>query len=249
MSDDPGRWLDQADLDPDVRRAVEAGQEEAPSDAQLASLAARLGPLLGPGGGPGGDGGGGAEGHGGGGGGAGGTAATGGGVSLAAKAMGGLMAAVAITGVGLFMAVPDRPQSPVHEVAPPADEASPEPVADAPPPLPEGVDAPEPEPAPAVRPTPSPRPPRETDPAAELALIRQAQSALASAPREALAHTVSHERRFGEGALAQEREVVAIDALVRLERLPQARARAARFRARWPRSAHVRRIDVLVPPE
>ncbi|MFK7985251.1 MAG: hypothetical protein AB8I08_04400 [Sandaracinaceae bacterium] len=238
MSDDPGRWLDQADLDPDVRRALTAGREEAPSDAQLSSLAARLGPLLGPGGGPGGSDGGG---------GGGGTAAAGGGASLAAKAMGGLMAAVAVTGVGLFMAVPERVSSPVHETAPAVSEAEPEAPREVPETIPEGLDAPPEVVAPEPRPAPPPA--LETDPAAELALIRQAQSALASSPREALAHTVSHRRRFGDGALAQEREVVAIDALTRLDRVPQARARADRFRSRWPRSAHVRRVDVLVPPE
>ena len=55
-----------------------------------------------------------------------------------------------------------------------------------------------------------------------------------------------HPPRFGDGTLAQEREVVAIEALVALARLPEARERAARFSARWPHSAHARRLAVIL---
>jgi len=57
---------------------------------------------------------------------------------------------------------------------------------------------------------------------------------------------VEHRRRFGDGTLAQEREVLAIDALTRLGRETNAGDRAARFHSRWPRSAHRRRIDVIL---
>lgn len=86
----------------------------------------------------------------------------------------------------------------------------------------------------------------EIDVDAELALLRSAQDALRAEPARALAIAAEHARRFGDGTLAQEREVVAIEALVSLARLPEARERAERFRARWPRSAHVRRLAVIL---
>jgi hypothetical protein len=46
--------------------------------------------------------------------------------------------------------------------------------------------------------------------------------------------------------MAQEREVIAIDALMRLGRADGAKARAGRFHAAWPDSAHGRRVDALV---
>lgn len=81
----------------------------------------------------------------------------------------------------------------------------------------------------------------------ELELVQNAQSALGSDAARALALTSDHARRFPGGALAQERDVIAIDALVRTGRAAEARARAEAFRARYPSSAHLRRIAVLVP--
>lgn len=103
--------------------------------------------------------------------------------------------------------------------------------------------APDPVPVPALAPVPT-RPTQ--DPVAELALLEAAQSALATSPARALAIAQQHARRFPDGALAQEREVIVIDALVRLDRAPDAEARARRFDARWPSSAHRRRIDVIL---
>jgi len=239
MADPPRRLSDDPEAPAALREAIEAGRAELPSDAQLDALAAKLGPLLGPGGG-GGDGG------------AGGgpsveptgVTATG---SIAAKAVGGLgLAAGGIAAVGIATRpsdAPPRPPPPPVE-APAAAEAGP-----APSPLPEGVDVPdlveEPDEAPAGHARRA-APRFETDPAAELALIREAQAALRSNPSEALRLAAEHARRFGVGALGQEREVVAIDALHRLGRDADARARAERFRAQWPRSAHRRRIDVIL---
>jgi hypothetical protein len=81
----------------------------------------------------------------------------------------------------------------------------------------------------------------------ELGLLREAQKALASDPASALRLANRHAQRFSHGLLAQEREVVAIDALTRLGRQPEARARAARFRASHPGSAYLPRIERLVP--
>lgn len=86
-----------------------------------------------------------------------------------------------------------------------------------------------------------PAPPPSEEP--ELSLLRRAQEAVSVAPAEALSLCTTHAARFGAGVLGQEREVIAIDALLRLGRLPEARARAERFRAAYPGSAHTRRID------
>lgn len=86
------------------------------------------------------------------------------------------------------------------------------------------------------------------DPAAEAALVREAQLALRADPARSLARADEHARRFPKGLLAQEREVIAVEALVALGRPDAARARAAAFRRAFPGSPHARRLDVLVPP-
>jgi hypothetical protein len=80
----------------------------------------------------------------------------------------------------------------------------------------------------------------------ELALLARAQAALASDPATALSLVNDHQARFTRGALAQEREVVAIDALLRLGRRSEALGRAVRFNQQFPGSVHARRIDVLL---
>jgi hypothetical protein len=92
--------------------------------------------------------------------------------------------------------------------------------------------APEPVPQPSERP--------------ELSLLRQAQEAVATAPARALSLCATHAERFGGGVLGQEREVIAIDALLRLGRVTEAQGRAERFRATYPGSAHTRRIDAAL---
>lgn len=80
----------------------------------------------------------------------------------------------------------------------------------------------------------------------EIDLLDRAQRALAAAPAEALALSDEHGRRFADGPLAPEREVIAISALVALDRRDEARQRAARFRAEHPGSAYLRRIEVVL---
>lgn len=80
----------------------------------------------------------------------------------------------------------------------------------------------------------------------ELALLARAQAALTGNPGLALALTSDHERKFPSGALVQEREVVAVDALLRLGRRAEAGRRALRFRQEFPASVHGRRLDVLL---
>ncbi|MBN9159966.1 MAG: hypothetical protein BGO98_37340 [Myxococcales bacterium 68-20] len=76
----------------------------------------------------------------------------------------------------------------------------------------------------------------------EVAYLRRAQAALSANPTRALALADDHPSRFPDGVLAQEREVIAIDALVKLRRTTEARARVAAFRVRYPSSAHLARV-------
>ncbi|WP_437955548.1 hypothetical protein WME76_29075 [Sorangium sp. So ce119] len=81
----------------------------------------------------------------------------------------------------------------------------------------------------------------------ELGLLQRAQEALAARPAEALALADAHLARFPGGALAQEREVIAVGALKALGRGGEALARANRFVEAHPSSAYRRRLEILVP--
>jgi len=80
----------------------------------------------------------------------------------------------------------------------------------------------------------------------ELALLARAQAALRTDAGTALRLATEHAQTFPGGALAQEREVIAIDALLRLGQKAEGTARAKAFHQRFPASAHGRRVDVLV---
>ena len=79
--------------------------------------------------------------------------------------------------------------------------------------------------------------PSRPDPvAAEIALIDEARAS--SDPTRALQLCRDHERRFARGILREEREVVAISALISLRRFSEARDRGARFLQSYPVSAY-----------
>lgn len=77
----------------------------------------------------------------------------------------------------------------------------------------------------------------------EAALLDSARSALSTDPQRALALTQEHARRFPHGALSQEREVIAIEALTKLGQTDAAKARGSDFERRYPGSAHQPKID------
>lgn len=86
--------------------------------------------------------------------------------------------------------------------------------------------------------------PAKTESAVEL--LKTAQDRLRTDPGASLALLSEYERRFGSDALTQEREVLTIDAMLRLGQRDRARARATEFFARFPDSSHVRRINVML---
>jgi hypothetical protein len=85
-------------------------------------------------------------------------------------------------------------------------------------------------------------------PGDELVLLEKARRALATDPASALAITDEHVKRFARPSFAQERERLAIDALVRQRRVTEAQQRAARFEATYPGSPHLTRVQALVAP-
>jgi hypothetical protein len=102
----------------------------------------------------------------------------------------------------------------------------------------------------ATRPSQADLPSSDVDgartPEAEAALLGRAHHALGADPSRALALTEEHRRDYPAGLLGQESDLIAIEALAALGRTGDARDRAARFRARYPSSAHLRRIDRLL---
>jgi hypothetical protein len=88
---------------------------------------------------------------------------------------------------------------------------------------------------------PAPAPAHEAAPetglGAERALLDKARAALGRGDNEeCLAIVKTHTDAFARGRLAEEREALAVKALVNLGRAAEARRRGARFRAHYPRS-------------
>jgi hypothetical protein len=155
-------------------------------------------------------------------------------------------AAVAALVAGYFAMrspAPDRAPNPSVPTAPSAPSAPP-PSANAAP----SVPAVEP-PAAAEQPRASAKPvpsalksARERVPD-EAKLLEQARRALSTNPSQALAITRRHQALYPNGALAQEREVIAIEALRRLGKSGQASERADSFEQKYPDSAHRRTVE------
>ena len=77
----------------------------------------------------------------------------------------------------------------------------------------------------------------------EASFLRRAKVALPTDPALALRLTDEHPTVYPRGVLLQEREVIAIEALIRLGRTDDARARAASFRSRYPSSVYHGHLD------
>lgn len=84
------------------------------------------------------------------------------------------------------------------------------------------------------------------DPDAELALLTRAEQALELKPALTLAILGEHAQRFPEGVLAQEREILSIDAELALGRKVAASARARGFLLRFPSSPHRHRFESML---
>ena len=128
----------------------------------------------------------------------------------------------------------------------PAGLAEPAPPRSAPPSVVEAVEPAEPA-APRRRSLArAVRTPVVAAPERELVLLERSRAALDRDPALAFAEVQAHERAYPQGVFAQEREVLAIEALLKLRRRGLALARAARFMQRYPESSHVRRVRALL---
>lgn len=215
--------------------ALRAAAEDGPSPAEIARLTASLGAALPPGALV-----------------AGSAAKTFGAKAVAAMVGAGIAAGVVAGVVGSRLTAPRGPeiQSGETTAALPSASASASSSSSSVP-LAPSASAPLPEPSRlppvatvavpiATAGTPAPVP-------SETALLDRGHQALRSQnPAAALAAAEEHARAYPRGTFAQEREVIAIEALVALGRRPEAAKRAARFRAAFPGSAHQARIDSLV---
>lgn len=237
---DPQRMIDEL-REGELKDLLAAGKSETPDARQMAALAAKIGIV-------GGLGGAGAAGAGGGAGAKAGAAVGAAKGALAIKVVSAVAVAAAIgAGTVAVTKTAEPPRSaPVGIVAsaPPAFTAPSEPSVRLAPrvdPLASASAEPSAKPVPARSAAPA-------SPADEVKLLERAQDALRTRPDEALALCNDHARAYPNGMLAQEREVIAVEALVKTGRVDEARARAAKFKARWPGSSHARRIETLVGP-
>jgi len=250
---DPPRLLESAE-EPVVRRVLGAARRDVPDDERMRMLSVALVGKLGLGGGGGSGGSGGPPGPAAPAAGAGGGATAG--SSAAVVKATGVVLALALAGGALYAARP-----PAHRTEPPPVIAVTAEVAASPAPAPSAADAPAA--APSAVPTfsfdtlPSASAPKASSSApasgsaepsaeSEMDLLRRAQDALSANPASALSLCGEHERSFARSSFAQEREVIAITALLRLGRRGEAEARADRFARNYPTSGHRRRIDALL---
>jgi hypothetical protein len=77
--------------------------------------------------------------------------------------------------------------------------------------------------------------------AREVPLIDAGRSELATSPSRALAALETHRREFPRGQLAAEREFLAVQALVQMNRLEEAKRRAEELATRFPTSSYAAR--------
>ena len=81
----------------------------------------------------------------------------------------------------------------------------------------------------------------------DIDLLRKANAALSSNPSRALQLASDHARLYPASAMALEREMIRIQALIALGRMSEARAAASSFRSHNPGSAYIRRLDQILP--
>lgn len=250
---DPKRLLDGLDGG-ELKGLLEAGKSELPNDAQMLALAAKIG-IAGALGGAGGAGAAGASGAGGAGAAKAGATATAVVKGATAIKIGVAVAVVSAAGAGT-VAVTTAKKNVVADEKPSGIVAAPSVTsttgaATASESLPPRVD-----PFASANVDPSAKPTTTAsamtksaapNAAEEVKMLERAQDALRSARHaDALSLCNEHATRYPNGMLAQEREVIAVEALVKTGRTAEAKARAEKFKARFPGSSHTRRIDTLL---
>ncbi len=82
--------------------------------------------------------------------------------------------------------------------------------------------------------------------AGEAKLLNQAHDVMATDPRKALAIAGEHAKRYPHGQLAAERELILVQALVKLGRAREAEARGRALRKSTPNSIYGERLDTIL---
>ncbi len=82
--------------------------------------------------------------------------------------------------------------------------------------------------------------------ASELELLQHAQAIVSSDPRGSLALTNEHARDYPSGEFVQERETIAVEALVHLGQKEEARRRARALLERFPRTPYSAKVAMLL---
>lgn len=177
---------------------------------------------------------------------------------LSGKAFG-ILAAFGLIGAGVGLAIYALGGSGTIVDTSPATQTTashPAPIASAPPTI-----APTVESAIASPPTSAPPPPSVVKPkptvststsasvdtlALENAILERARGKLGSDPAGALVDLEAHRAQFPSGRLGAERELMAIDALKRLGRNAEAKARGEAFIAANPKSLYVERARKMI---
>lgn len=98
----------------------------------------------------------------------------------------------------------------------------------------------------ALSATPVPEPASANALQQEVQLLEQARREMTSSPDAARLTLLEHERRFPSGHLRIERELLLVDALVRLGRRAEAETRAASLERQAPNSLYRERLDQIL---
>jgi TolA-binding protein len=160
-----------------------------------------------------------------------------------------LVAGGAVVVVGALALVAGRAPAPTAAPSPPLTNSAPAPAA------PDAVQPAAPEaPAPSERkpsPAASARPAEAASSsgdalAGEAKLLNQAHAAMASDPQKAHAIASEHAKRYPRGQLAAERELILVQALVKLGRAREAEARGRALRKSTPSSIYGERLDAIL---
>jgi hypothetical protein len=103
-------------------------------------------------------------------------------------------------------------------------------------------------PAQLAAPKPAVRRPDQArvEPLDELTLLVRARRLLGRDPERAYALTEQHRQGHRRGTLSEERELLAIEALLALGRRTAAEARARQFARRYPSSVHARKLALIL---
>jgi hypothetical protein len=215
------RWCDDPGAPAPLRALLRATGDDLPSDGELAGLNRRMAQYL---------------------------------AKPAAPARWAISARVVVVGLVIVGIAAGIVGYVLHRAHAPSAEPPPAPIVTmalevpAPPPVRVIVDEPA-GPPPQIRAAPHVQPPAPPAQISEVALLEQARDALrAGDAARALELTAEHERQFADGVLAEEREALAIEALVTLGRGDDARTRWSKFASAYPHSNYHARLQRLMDP-